>query len=217
MSPTRYLRPRATAPLDDATLAAAVAAVIGPPGLVRYPPRSPALFPPPHPRGLTVHRAGLSVVLGSFTVAGLLFALWPHALPPAVGMAALPAPTVPASATDRPGATATAPATWVAPTVTSPLPTATVVRPPAAPVRTMLPTLPLPTTTVRWVPPTAIPPRIPPPATATTRPVVRLPAPVLTVGPVIIPPVTPGSGPAGGDWSDNLYTRSATIHADPTP
>ena len=215
MSPTRYLRPRATASLDDATLAAAVAAVIGPPGLVRYPPRSPALFPPPHPRGHTVHRAVLSVVLGSFTVAGLLVALWPGGSPFSVGMPALPATRILAPATARPSATATAPATLVAPTVTLPLSTATVALPLAEPVRTVLPTLPPPTATQR--PPTAIPARIPPLPTATTRPVVRLPAAVPTVAPVIVPPVTPGSGPAGGDWSDNLYTRSATIHADPTP
>jgi len=213
MSPTRHLR-SATAPLDDATLAAAVASVIGPPGLVRYPPRSPALFPPPRPVGRTVRRTAPVAGVG-LALAGLLVALWPGGWPPAVGMGTLPPATVSAPATARPSATAGAPATLVAPTATVRVP-----RPTAAslslPVETVLPTVPVPSATQRPVPPPAIPPRLLPP-TATTRPVVRLPAPVPTAAPVVIPPVTPGSGPAGGDWSDSLYTRSATIHADPTP
>jgi len=216
MSPTRHLR-SATAPLDDATLAAAVAIIIGPPGLVRYPPRSPALFPPPRPLRRTVRRTA-PVVGAGLALAGLLVALWPGGSYSAVGMVALPPATVPAPATVGVSATLPAPTTLVAPTVVAPLPTATVALPLAEPVRTVLPTLPLPTATVRPVPPTAIPPRLPPPpATATMRPVVRLPVPVPTAAPVVLPPVTPGSGPAGGDWSASIYTRSATIHADPTP
>ena len=208
MSPTRHLR-SATVPINDATLTAIVAQVIGPPGLVRYPPRSPALFPPP--RRLAVRRTA-PVVGASLALAGLLVAVWPGGSPPAVGIA-LPATLVPAPATVAVSATATAPATLVAPTATVPRPTATVALPLAEPVRTVLPTLPPPTATLR--PPTPLPPRIPPPAPATVRP--RLPAPLPTTAPVIVPPVTPGSGPAGGDWSDSIYTRSATIHADPTP
>ena len=214
MSPTRHLR-SATAPLDDATLAAAVAAIIGPPGLVRYPPRSPALFPPPRPVGRTVRRTA-PVVGAGLALAGLLVAVYPGGSPSAVGMAALPPATVSAPATARPSATASATATLVAPTATVRVPRATAASL-ILPVQTVLPTVPLPSATLRPVPPPAIPPRMPPPATATTRPVMRPPAPVPTAAPVIVPPVTPGSGPAGGDWSDSLYTRSATIHADPTP
>ncbi|MDQ2805816.1 MAG: hypothetical protein M3Z04_02665, partial [Chloroflexota bacterium] len=74
MPDTRYLRPRATHAIDDATLAAAVAAVIGPPGLVRYPPRSPALFPPLVPSvALSYRRIGAAARLA--LVGSLLLAL----------------------------------------------------------------------------------------------------------------------------------------------
>jgi len=107
MPATRYLRPRTTAPIDDATLAAAVAAVIGPPGLVRYPPRSPALVPPSRPRGRTIRYAGLPLALGALALAELLGTLWLGGAHPAGGIGTLPPATVLAIATARPSAPAT--------------------------------------------------------------------------------------------------------------
>ncbi len=181
MTSTRYLRPRATQPIDDATLAATVAAVIGPPGLVRYPPRSPALFPVPAPTRFPPPAPARRwpgilprIALGG---GGLLLAwvLARQGSAPSRTTAPVLMPTTtaiaPAVAVTSPSATATATVTALAPTPTVTLLVATATSVLVGPLPTRVPT-------VRPVPPTlppALPMRIVPTATTPPRPPVPQP------------------------------------------
>lgn len=214
MSPTRYLRERLTQSIDDTILAAIVAQVIGPPGLVRYAPRSPALFPmralappvrtlvPPLVAGGLLALLTGGVLLGSGAPVQATVPLPPRLAAPSATPTVLP----PATATLIP---------------TAPLPaTATRLVLPPAPVQTVWPTLaPLPPTsapTLRSVPPTLRP--VPPTHIPMVRPLPPTSTPVPpTIPPVVIPPITPGTGPAGNDFCRVCLERSATIKAAPTP
>ena len=218
MAPTRYLRERLTQPIDDTTLAAIVAQVLGPPGLVRYAPRSPALFPV---RTLAPPVRTLAPPL----VAGGLLALLTGGVLLGTGMpaqATVPLPPRLAAPTATPTVLPTDTATILP---TAPLPaTATRLVLPPAPVRTVWPLVPLPPTgvpTLRPAPPPlrpVLPTRVPtlrPLPTSVPLPPTSVPLPPTV--PVVIPPVTPGTGAAGNDFCRVCFERSATIKAAPTP
>jgi len=218
MPDTRYLRERTTRSIDDTTLAAIAAQIVGPPGQLGHLPPNPARFRlhPLHPPA----RRGLLLAGGSL----LLLTLWAGVISPGVPAVATARYLAPATATItrtvRPTTirTATATATTTA-TATYP-PTATAGTTASATATTTATATASPTLTVRpTMParPTLRPvtrPVSPPPPTPT-----RLPLPVATVAPpTVLPPfpATPGSGAAGNDWDSSVYSRSATIHAAPT-
>jgi len=211
MPDTRYLRERTTRTIDDTTLAAIAAQIVGPPGQLGHLPPNPARFRL-RPSSQPTHRGPLLAGGGL-----LLVTLW----------AAVVSPGTPAQATARTLATSTATTTpTVRPTATVPATatatataTTTATTTPTATVTTTAP----PTTTPTLRPTVATRPTLRP----VTRPVspplppiaTRLPLPVATsVPPTVLPPfpVTPGTGAAGNDWDTSVYSRSATIHAAPT-
>src|SRR4051794_38392680 len=113
MNATYHLRERRTQPIDEAAFAAAVAEILGPPGLVRYPPPSPALFPlvPPRRRPRWGRLGASGLLLG----AGLLF--WHPFVPVAAPVPPAVAP-IPVAQIEPPTAAAT-----IAPTDTPAPPT----------------------------------------------------------------------------------------------
>jgi len=220
MPDTRYLRERPTRAIDDTTLAAIAAQIVGPPGQLGHLPPNPARFrlPASHStrRGPLLAGGGLLLLT---LWAGVITPSTParataRLLTPATAPATVPPPaTATGTATATTTATATVTVTASATATASATVTATTTSLPAATATpTMRPTLPA-RPTVRPV----ARPVSPPPATAT-----RLPLPVATAAPPTLPPTvlppfpaTPGSGAAGNDWDSAIYSRSATVHAAP--